>query len=874
MKKVFVLLILCVSLFKVSFATHQRAAEITYRHLQGLTFEFTITMYTRTSSPADDTRTFMPIFWGDESGSEIERIEWYEIPGVPDVSYNLYKGTHTFPAPGTYVISVEDPNRNGGVVNIPNSINVPMFIQSSVVINPFLGVNNSVQLLTPPIDQGCVGQRYIHNPGAYDPDGDSLAFKLVPCKGAGGYDIPGYTYPKTQPGGYFGIDSVSGDLLWETPVLQGEYNVAFVVEEWRHGILVGTVRRDMQIEIVACDHVPPEIYTITDTCVVAGDFLQFDAAAVDPDGTAVTLTAYGGPFEQTENPAYLDPDPAVGIDTAKTTFNWPTNCSHVRLEPFTVVFKAQDKGLPVPLVNFKTVFVSVNAPAPENLQAEALGNGVNLNWEKSPCENAIGYRIYRRSGESGWEPGICETGVPAYTGYIQIAEVNGVNTLTFRDDNLGVGLVHGINYCYRVTAFFIDDAESIASNEACAYLKRDVPIITHVSNDSTAFVKGNALVIWSKPTELDTLQYPGPYKYVLYRNNGLVWNTPVEVADFQGLNDTIFLDESINMNTNDKPYSYRVDLESLTVGFIGSSQKASAVFIRTMPSDQEIILEWFPDVPWQNDQFIIYRKSPGEDTYDSLDITNIALYRDTGLENGKTYCYIVKAIGHYSLPGLVDPLINFSQIACQDPTDNVPPCQPVLTIETNCEEVTNILTWTLPYDSCKQDVAEYQVFYAPSKGEPLDLIETIINPYDTTFSHANLTNVVGCYAVTAIDSVGNVSDTSNIVCVNYDACPPYELPNVFTPNGDSYNDLFVPITDVSGNPKANVDRVDMSIFNRWGKIMYTTTDPQINWDGKNQNNNEDCADGVYFYVCEVYIITLTGEESFTLKGSVSIYRGE
>jgi gliding motility-associated-like protein len=223
---------------------------------------------------------------------------------------------------------------------------------------------------------------------------------------------------------------------------------------------------------------------------------------------------------------------------------------------------------------------------------------------------------------------------------------------------------------------------------------------------------------------------------------------------------------------------------------------------------------------------------------------------------------------------LIDPLINFSQIACQDPTDNVPPCEPVLTVETNCEEVSNILTWTLPYDSCNQDVAEYQIFFAPNDGEPLELIETILNPFDTTYRHTDLSNVVGCYAVTAIDSVGNVSDTSNIVCVNYDACPPYELPNVFTPNGDGYNDLFVPITDLTGNPKANVDRVDMSIFNRWGKIMYTTTDPQILWDGKNQNNNEDCSDGVYFYVCEVYIITLTGEESFTLKGSITIYRGE
>ena len=66
----------------------------------------------------------------------------------------------------------------------------------------------------------------------------------------------------------------------------------------------------------------------------------------------------------------------------------------------------------------------------------------------------------------------------------------------------------------------------------------------------------------------------------------------------------------------------------------------------------------------------------------------------------------------------------------------------------------------------------------------------------------------------------------------------------------------------------------MTIFNRWGKIMYTTSDPQILWDGKNQANNDDCADGVYFYVCEVFIITLDGEQTFTLKGSVTLFRGQ
>ncbi len=876
MRKVLLTLFLSIIFNGFVFATHQRAAEITYKHIEGLTFEFTVTMFTKTSSPADDTRTVMPIYWGDNSADEIPRTQWYPIPDVFDISYNKYVGRHTYPAPGSYLISVEDPNRNGGVINIPNSINVPMYIETEIVINPFLGANNSVQLLNPPIDQGCAGKPYIHNPAAYDVDGDSLSYQLVVCKGAGGYDIPGYRYPNYHDTTkIFRIDNLTGDLIWDYPIVQGEYNVAFVITEWRHGIKVGSVRRDMQIEIVACDHDPPEIYSIEDTCVIAGDFLEFDITAIDPDGTNVELTAFGGPFEQTFDKAFIDPDPASGNDTVTTTFKWPTGCSNVRFEPYTAIFKARDNGEPVNLVNFKTVFIKVNAPAPENLQAEALGNGINLSWEKSPCENAVGYKIYRRSGESGWTPDYCENGVPSYTGFKLIKNIDGINTLEYRDENIGDGLVHGINYCYRVTATFIDEAESMASNEACAYLKRDVPIITHVSNDSTQLITGRALVIWSKPIELDTIQYPGPYKYLLYRSDNLQWTTPELVTEFNDWNDTIYLDTEINLNTHDGPYSYRVDLESLTVGYIGSSQKASSVFINLQPSDEEMKLTWFPIVPWVNERFIIYRKGPGENNYDSLDVTDLPFYIDLELENDQEYCYYIKTIGNYSLPGLISPIINFSQLACDMPNDNRPPCAPQLWIDlTDCVEKYNELKMIIPidtcnlYDSCDCDAVSYQIYYAASAEDDYQNIGSIDYMFNDTvyFTHDNIEFVVGCYYVIAVDDNGNESGISNLVCV--DACPEYELPNVFTPNNDSYNDLFEP---KSFNP--NVESVDMTIFNRWGKVMYTTNDPFIKWDGKNQNNNQDCPSGVYFYVCDVHLVTLDGIQTINLRGSITIYRG-
>jgi gliding motility-associated-like protein len=108
--------------------------------------------------------------------------------------------------------------------------------------------------------------------------------------------------------------------------------------------------------------------------------------------------------------------------------------------------------------------------------------------------------------------------------------------------------------------------------------------------------------------------------------------------------------------------------------------------------------------------------------------------------------------------------------------------------------------------------------------------------------------------------------------VDYDACPIYELPNVFTPNADQYNDFLVPINYPSTNPKANVDRIELTIFNRWGNVVFETADPAINWDGKNQRTGQDCADGTYFYVCEVFFQGFDGPVQQRLQGSITIIR--
>ena len=98
--------------------------------------------------------------------------------------------------------------------------------------------------------------------------------------------------------------------------------------------------------------------------------------------------------------------------------------------------------------------------------------------------------------------------------------------------------------------------------------------------------------------------------------------------------------------------------------------------------------------------------------------------------------------------------------------------------------------------------------------------------------------------------------------------PVYELPNVFTPNDDGVNDLFVP-RDITPDL---INSVQMHIFNRWGRTVYDTDDIFINWNGRVGGTGQPCSTGTYFYVCDVEMQTPEGVVSKRHQGSIMIVK--
>ncbi len=845
-------------------ATHNRAGEITFNQVSLLTYRVQIVTYTKTSSPAD--RPALEINWGDGTKDSLQRISKSTVG--PDISRNYYEGTHTYPGPFSYTVFFEDPNRNGGVVNIPGSVNVPFYVESKIIINPSLGYNNSPVLLQPPIDNGAVNRLFIHNPNAYDPDGDSLSYELIYCKGTAGLDIPGYAYPVGSS--LFYLDAATGDLIWNTPTLQGEFNVAFLIREWRDGINIGYVERDMQIDIRVTNDFPPVISPINDLCVTAGTLINFTVTASDPDaGNVITLTATGSPLDSNYTPVnqatfapVSDPTPVTG------TFTWNTVCEHVRKAPYQVVFKAEDNVNNINLVDLKRCNITVVAPAPQNLTASPVSQNIQLSWNQEICTQAIGYKVYRRNGFYGYVPSLCETGVPSYTGYIEIATIPGVGNTAYTDDNNGAGLIPGNDYCYMVIAYFDDGAESYASNEACATLIRNVPVMTNVSIITTDVATGKVYVAWSSPKVIDTAQTPGPFEYRLLRSNDFIGSNFTQVATFASINDTIFTDSLLN--TQDTPWSYKVEFWNMTSGNIfkiGEALKASSVFLTTSPTDNTVQLSWQSQTPWTNNQYVVYRLSVTTAIFDIVDTVVTTIYNDTGLANDSTFCYKIMSIGGYTSSGFTNPLINFSQEKCEVPLDNVLPCAPeIVTAKSTCLEKKVELSWTKPPSNCGDDVLRYEVYFTATKTNTPALIAVLDGINTTTFTQTNSDSLRGCYYVVSVDSVGNRSNLGSPSCV--ETCPFYELPNIFTPNGDGINDVMTPF------PYRFISSVELAFFNRWGNKVFETTDLDIKWKGTVDNGSKKLSDGVYFYTGTVNEIFLDGIVARKIHGTVQLIGGK
>jgi gliding motility-associated-like protein len=93
----------------------------------------------------------------------------------------------------------------------------------------------------------------------------------------------------------------------------------------------------------------------------------------------------------------------------------------------------------------------------------------------------------------------------------------------------------------------------------------------------------------------------------------------------------------------------------------------------------------------------------------------------------------------------------------------------------------------------------------------------------------------------------------------------YYLPNTFTPNNDGLNDVVMMVgSDIDEN------RFKLEVFNRWGDIVFSTTNPETAWTGNTYNGAYYCPEGVYNW--NAVVISKTTGERFEIQGHLNLIR--
>ena len=306
--------------------------------------------------------------------TELLEITPPELPGcvlrVPRVVLGLYVTTVSLPGVADgYLATFTASARNRGIVNLLNSQSEGMTLSVDIVPPPLR--NSSPVFSDNALVVVCAGDTSFVLNNAYDVDGDRLSYSLAtPFNSFVGQAVayaPGYSGALPfGPQGFAAVDARTG-LARYLCFAQGTYLLAIDVREYRtvngREILLGTLRRDIQIVVRTCNSAPnqaPAFSAATgaqkDFVVEEGQTLDFAMVATDPENQRLTMTVgsvlldgpgatdaavNGQPGTRTGGSAVGTVD-LTGTGTVTGNFRLRAGCALARAAPYDVLVTVAD----------------------------------------------------------------------------------------------------------------------------------------------------------------------------------------------------------------------------------------------------------------------------------------------------------------------------------------------------------------------------------------------------------------------------------------------------------------------------------------------------------------------------------------------------
>lgn len=396
----FALLFLLSIYAKTALASHAAGGEIIYQWLQDSTYKVTFKFYRDCSGAV--APTFVPLCYTNTCTNQSYNTSMAPLSTLPDGSPNGSPVTLGCPGVGTtctnvsssvpgyrewwYTATITLPSRctewkfatsisaRNGSVNIAGTL-TDLYTEATLN-NAFAQGNSSPFFSVKPVPSICINQPYTYNNGGVDPNSDSLAFEIMmPLASSGG--CPSSTTPLTfasaspsfnltnnpfQTNNTFAFSTVTGQMTF-TPGVSGANALTIKVKEYRNGILIGSVMRDIQVQVINCAVTAPIANTVS-TTITGGSMVngRIEACArvtlsfcfdLKSGNNAAILVA-------SDNAAVATPGATVTYtgqmtDSIRGCFSWTPNTLDTGLRIFTVT--AKDSTCVSPGVSVAQTFV-------------------------------------------------------------------------------------------------------------------------------------------------------------------------------------------------------------------------------------------------------------------------------------------------------------------------------------------------------------------------------------------------------------------------------------------------------------------------------------------------------------------------------------
>lgn len=760
-------------------STHIVGGDFTYRFLAPNLFELNLTLYRDCNGTAQFDNTIIIGVYDRVTNLRTDTLEM----SLTSVNSLQLAGSQCSPPPeicvesGTYIESItipDNPNgyylswerccRNHSVVNIDNPGATGMVFYMEMP-DPALQ-NSSPYFLNDPLPYMCENHPFEYNFGGADPDGDSLTFELVypssgnsnqtypilPTPVAGPYSnavfLPSYSLANVCGGTVpLTIDLFTGNIQAVTNYV-GIYAMAELVREFRNGVQIGCIRREIEVTVIVCDgNVPPEVSALSNGQpananyeIYESDTVCFTVKGTDSDDS-LFITYSGDCFAGGSTPPpFAQTSTASGFKQATTDFCWFTGCGQARANPYEITFDIKDNGCPLPISSVYKVNILVKPvplPAPLNLLCISFPDDHTalVRWTDTASNPAFvsHYLLYR--SVSGGPFVLLDTITNRMAGLH-------ADTTAYDHEHL--------NYCYYVVA--VNTCELPGANS-----------ITLCSDDSKNKFPNyiEYVTVTGKESvdlRIETFNNSSMCTFYIYRKENDPAAAFMHYQTVNGLTDHTWTDNDVN--TLQKSYCYYLTNENACHNMSPESNEACTILLTGHAVPFVNTIHWTEYVNWRGGVFDyeIYRKKVSSVSFDKL--TNV----------------------------------------------------------------------------------EYVVF---------DWVDDVLDNNDGRYT----------YLVRGLEGPGgnNAESKSNELVL--DQPPLVFAPNAFTPNDDNANESW-------GISTVFIRDFTLRIFNRYGEVVYFSTDKNDSWDGTFRG--KVAPQGVYVY--DLRYNSYVSEKESRKSGTITLLR--